>query len=171
MGKETVLFICSFNSVRSRIAEGLLAARCGERFDVSSAGIAPAPLNPNAAEVMREVGIDITGRKPVPVTSLRQREFDYIVTLCDHARDANIPLPKGKKTFHHHFTSPCEIREQKEEVLADFRKLRDRIDAYLSDLFPCYLKFGSLASENPRPGSPENFAGSRGLTGKAGGRL
>jgi len=136
MERETVLFICSFNSVRSRIAEGLLSARCGNRYTVLSAGIAPAPFNPNAAAVMQEIGIDITRLQPTSVTALRSMEFDYIVTLCDHVLKANIPLPKGKKTFHHHFTSPCETRERREDILADFRKLRDRIDAYLIEVFP-----------------------------------
>lgn len=136
MAKETVLFICSFNSVRSRIAEALLSARSGERYTVLSAGIAPAPLNPNAAEVMREIGINIPYRPPSSLNAFREMQFDYVVTLCDHVLKANIPLPKGKKTFHCNFVSPCEIRESREEVLADFRKLRDRIDNYLTEVFP-----------------------------------
>jgi len=136
MEKETVLFICSFNSVRSRMAEGLLQVRCGNRYTVLSAGIAPAPLNPFAAAVMRELGIDINHRHPVSVTSLRDLQYDYIITLCDHVPKANLPLPQGKKTFHHGFISPCEIRENREEILSDFRKLRDRIDTYLSEIFP-----------------------------------
>jgi len=136
MEKETVLFICSFNSVRSRIAEGLLQARCGNRYSVLSAGIAPAPLNPFAAAVMCELGIDINQRNPVSVSSLRDMQYDYIITLCDHVPRTNLPLPQGKKTFHHGFISPCEIRENREEILSDFRKLRDGIDAYLTNIFP-----------------------------------
>jgi arsenate reductase len=136
MEKETVLFICSFNSVRSRIAEGLLRARCGNRYTVLSAGIAPASLNPYAAAVMREKGIDITQQQPISVLELRGMRFDYVITLCDHVPRANIPLPEGKKTIHHGFISPCEVRENREDVLADFRKLRDRIDVYLTEIFP-----------------------------------
>lgn len=136
MVKETVLFICSFNSVRSRIAEGLLAARGGGRYTVFSAGIAPAPLSPYTAAVMNEIGIDIPRRQPTPVTTLRTMQFDYVITLCDHVIRANIPLPSGRKTFHRGFSSPCEVRECKESILADFRKLRDRIDAWLTEIFP-----------------------------------
>ncbi len=136
MGNETVLFICSFNSVRSRIAESLLSARCGEQYDVFSAGIAPAPLNPNAAAVLREIGIPVSCRGPTSVTAFRDRKFDYVITLSDFALRSNIPLPKGTREYHHNFITPCEVREKREEVLADFRKLRDRIDAYLTELFP-----------------------------------
>jgi len=150
MEKETVLFICSYNSVRSRIAEGLLQARCGKRYTVLSAGIAPAPLNPYAAAVMREMGIDITYRQSLSVTSLRGVEYDYVITLCNHVPKANLPLPHGKKIFHHGFISPCEIRENRESVLADFRKLRDRIDEYLTEIFPdCPPLKKTLGSGDP----------------------
>jgi len=138
MTKKTVLFICSFNSVRSRIAEALLSARCGEYYTVFSAGIAPVPLNPYAAEVLREVGIAIPRHPSTSLTAFYDREFDTIVTLCDHVTRANLRLPSGKEVFHRAFYSPCEIREDKGAILADFRKLRDRIDRYLAELFPEY---------------------------------
>jgi arsenate reductase len=139
MVKEAVLFICSFNSARSRIAEGLLAARCGNRYAVYSAGIAPAPINPNASAVMREIGIDITNHGSTSVAAIRHMKFNYVVTLCDHVLKSNIPLPDGGIWFHCNFITPCEIRNNRDEVLADFRKLRDRIDAYLAEIFPGYL--------------------------------
>lgn len=169
MAKETVLFICSFNSVRSKIAEGLLSARCGERYTVLSAGIAPAPLNPNAAEVMREIGIKIPHRQPSSVTALRDRQFDYVVTMCDHVLKANIPLPKGKKTFHCNFVSPCEIRDSREEVLADFRKLRNRIDSFLTEIFPDCPRIEAFTGTLSTLSRQDNHAPFRTITGKVGG--
>jgi len=168
MAKETVLFICLFNSVRSRIAEGLLAVRCGEHYEVRSAGIAPAPISPFAAEVLYEIGITILNRQPTSVTAFRGREFDYIVTLCDHAIRANVPLPAGKKMFHQAFFSPCEVRANRDEILADFRKLRDRIDTYLAEIFPDYPQSGIQAGTLQSLGR-QDHSHTGTLTGKAGG--
>jgi arsenate reductase len=145
MVKEAVLFICSFNSARSRIAEGLLASRCGNRYAVYSAGIAPVLVNPNAAAVMHEIGIDITNHGSTSVAAIRHVKFNYVVTLCDHVLKSNIPLPDGGIRFHRNFITPCEIRENRDEVLADFRKLRDRIDAYLTEIFPDNSSLGETA--------------------------
>ena len=106
-GKETVLFICSFNSVRSQIAEGLLRARCGDRFEIFSAGIAPAGLNPYAVTVMKEIGIDISHQRGKSLNRFSGRTFTYVITLCDHARLALAgSLPVGLYTNHHAFISP-----------------------------------------------------------------
>jgi len=136
-GKETVLFICSFNSVRSQIAEGLLRARCGERYEISSAGIAPAGVNPYAVTVMKEIGIDISHQRGKSLNGFRGRSFTYVVTLCDHARLAlSSSLPPGLYVNHRAFTSPSELRKNKEDVLAEYRRLRDEIDAWLTEIFP-----------------------------------
>ena len=136
-GKETVLFICSFNSVRSQIAEGLLRARCGERYEIFSAGIAPAGLNPNAVAVMREIGIDISSQRGKSVNGFTGRSFTYVITLCDHARLALAgSLPPGIYVNHRAFTSPSEIRRSKADLRAEYRVLRDEINAWLTELFP-----------------------------------
>ena len=136
-GKETVLFICSFNSVRSQIAEGLLRARCGNRYEIWSAGIAPAGINPKAVAVMREIGIDISGQRGKSLNSFNGRTFTYVITLCDHARLAlGGSLPPGLYVNHRAFSSPSEIRRDKAALLAEYRKLRDDIDAWLTELFP-----------------------------------
>jgi len=136
MKKKTVLFICSFNSVRSQMAEGLLKARCKDRYTVFSAGIAPAGLNPYAVTVMREAGIDISGQKSKKLADFSGIRFDYVVTLCDRAKKA-VPksIPKGETNIHRGFVSPSDIREDKEQILADFRELRDDIDAWLTGIF------------------------------------
>lgn len=141
-GKETVLFICSFNSVRSQIAEGLLRARCGDRYEIFSAGIAPGGYNPNAVMVMREIGIDISHQRGKSVNCFTGRTFTYVIILCDHARHALVgSLPAGLYTNHRNFTSPSEPRRNKADLLAEYRTLRDDINAWLTELFPCCPDF------------------------------
>jgi arsenate reductase (thioredoxin) len=134
---ETVLFICSYNSVRSQIAEALLRARCGEQYTVFSAGIAPVGINPYAVMVMREIGIDISSARSRSLTVFAGKEFDYVITLCDQARlAASGALPGGIHTIHQGFVSPSEVRKNKNEILLDFRKLRDEISTWLLEVFP-----------------------------------
>ena len=137
MKKKTVLFICSFNSVRSQMAEGFLKARCKDRYTVFSAGIAPAGLNPYAVRVMKEAGIDISTQKSKQLAQYRSTRFDFVVTLCNRAKKA-VPksLPKGETIIHHGFESPSDIQEDKEQILEDFRTLRDDIGAWLTVIFP-----------------------------------
>lgn len=136
-GKETVLFICSFNSVRSQIAEGLLRARCGDRYEVFSAGIATAGLNRNAVTVMQEIGIDISHQQGKPLSWFTGRTFTHVITLCDHARLALAGfLPGGRSVSHRHFTSPSDLIGNRKELLAGYRTLRDEINAWLTELFP-----------------------------------
>ena len=138
-GKETVLFICSFNSVRSQMAEGLLRDRCGDRYEIFSAGIAPTGLNPNAVTVMREIGIDISHQRGKSLNRFSGRTFTYVATLCDHARLAlSGSLPTGLYVNHRNFTSPSELRRNKADLLAEYRTLRDDINAWLMEMFPYY---------------------------------
>ena len=137
MKKKTVLFICSFNSVRSQMAEGLLNARCKDLYTVFSAGIAPAGLNPYAVAVMKEAGIDISAQKSKQLTQFTTTRFDYVITMCDRVKAA-VPksIPKGETIIHRGFESPSDIQENKAQILADFRTLRDDIDAWLTEIFP-----------------------------------
>ena len=136
-GKETVLFICSFNSVRSQIAEGLLRARCGDRFEIFSAGVATAGLNPHAVAVMKEIGIDISQQRGKTLNAFAGKSFTYVITLCDHARlAAAASIPAGLYRNHHPFISPSELRKNKAEILADFRTLRNDINDWLTEIFP-----------------------------------
>jgi arsenate reductase (thioredoxin) len=134
---ETVLFICSYNSVRSQIAEALLRARCGEKYTVFSAGIAPAGINPHAVKVMQEIGIDMSSARSKSLTMFAGKKFDYVITLCDQARlAASSTLPHGTHNVHQGFISPSEVRKNKAEILLDFRKLRDEISTWLLEIFP-----------------------------------
>ncbi len=107
MEKKTVLFICSFNSVRSQIAEGLLRARCGDRFEVFSAGLATAGINPYAVQVMQEIGIDISHQQSRSLNGFSGKKFDHVITLCDRVPlAASGVLPQGRHTHHKGFPSP-----------------------------------------------------------------
>ena len=137
MKKERVIFICSFNSVRSPMAEGFLKDLGNGRYIVFSAGVAPIRVNPYAVMVMREVGIDISDHKPASVYQCRNENFDYIVTLCNHARTMAVEiLPEGDRFLHKNFVTHPEIGRSQEDVLADFRNLRDEIASWLVDIFP-----------------------------------
>jgi arsenate reductase len=139
MHKKTVLFFCSFNSVRSQIAEGFLNARCNDGYTAFSAGIAPAGLNPYAIAVMKEAGIDISTQKSKKLTQFSGTRFDYVITMCDQAKLAMTnSIPDGESMIHHGFVSPSEIRKNPAEVLADFRMLRNEIDSWLTEIFPDY---------------------------------
>jgi arsenate reductase len=136
-GKESVLFICTFNSARSQIAEGLLRTRCGGRFSIHSAGIATAGLNPYAVMSMQEIGIDISQQRSKPLKLYTGIRFDYIVTLCDHVRQAaSGSIPQGNHCYHRGFISPSEIRRDKAAILVDYHRLRDEMGAWLAEIFP-----------------------------------
>jgi len=136
MEKKTVLFVCSFNSVRSQIAEGLLNARYQDRYHAFSAGIAPAGLNPYAIVVMKEAGIDISSQKSKKLATFIGTRFDYVVTMCDHVKPAVAgSIPEGVNMIHRNFVSPSETQKNKEEILADFRTLRNDIDSWLTSIF------------------------------------
>lgn len=137
MEKKTVLFVCSFNSARSQIAEGLLNARYQDRYLAFSAGIAPAGLNPYAVAVMKEAGIDISFQKSKKLSTFNGTRFDYVITMDDHVKPAVAgSIPEGVIMIHRNFVSPSEIQKNKDEILADFRTLRDDIDLWLTGIFP-----------------------------------
>lgn len=137
MKRESVIFICTYNSVRSPIAEGLLNKRAVGRYDIFSAGVAPIRINPYAVRVMDEWGINISGHHPISVYTYTDKEFDYVITLCDQARASlGRRIPEGNRMFHHPFVTPSEIGRDREDILVDFRKLRNDLDEYLGEIFP-----------------------------------
>ncbi|AGK61940.1 protein tyrosine phosphatase [Archaeoglobus sulfaticallidus PM70-1] len=127
--KKKVLFLCTENSARSQMAEGLLRALYGDRFEVYSAGIKPKTVNPNAVKVMREIGIDISSQKSKSVEEFRGMKFDLVVTVCDDAKE-NCPFFPGKKIVHKSFTDPA-----KSNNLDAFRKVRDEIRKWIIEYF------------------------------------
>lgn len=131
MRKKRILFLCTGNSARSQMAEGWLRHLAGDRLEVFSAGTRPAGLNPNSVDVMREVGIDISRYRSKSVDELEGEQFDYVITVCDNAKEACPIFPGPAKRLHKSFEDPAAApREQQPEV---FRKVRDQIGDWLRE--------------------------------------
>jgi arsenate reductase len=135
VNKVKVLFLCTGNSARSQMAEGLLRARAGDRFEVSSAGLEPAPVRPMAVAVMAEVGIDISGQRSKGVSEyLGHVHFGYIITVCDRA-EADCPtFPGVSRRLHWPLDDPAAADGTGEERLAVFRRVRDELTALIEEL-------------------------------------
>jgi arsenate reductase len=127
--RPTVLFLCTGNSCRSQMAEGLLRHLAAGRFEVASAGTHPVGLNPDAVAVMREIGIDVSAQRSKHIDDLAGRRFDYLITVCDRARES-CPLPPAARiTLHWSFDDPAAAVGTPAERLAVFRRVRDAIAA------------------------------------------
>ncbi|HUP47204.1 MAG TPA: arsenate reductase ArsC [Thermoanaerobaculia bacterium] len=131
--KQRVLFVCTHNSARSQMAEGLLRHLAGDRFEVESAGTEATHVRPLAIEAMREIGIDISGHTSKTVESLGDRRFDLAITVCDTARDA-CPVVPAARRLHWSFDDPSAATGSEQERLAVFRRVRDEIRAKIREL-------------------------------------
>jgi arsenate reductase len=113
------------------MAEGLLRHDHGNRFEAESAGTKPDFVRPEAIAVMREVGIDISGHRSKHVEDFKEQQFDYIITVCDNARET-CPVYFGKaRKLHHDFEDPAAFTGSEEQRLALFRRVRDELRSYL----------------------------------------
>ncbi len=137
--KPTILILCTGNSCRSHMAEGILRAAAGDLLDVQSAGSRPAGyVHPKAIEVMREIGIDLGGHTSKHMNDFLGRRVDIVVTVCGNA-DQSCPMFPGQlKRYHWGFEDPAHATGSEEEILAAFRKTRDAIklvfEAYAAGL-------------------------------------
>jgi len=125
--KPKVLFLCTGNSVRSQMAEGYLRHVASDRYEVLSGGIEPKGLNPLAVEVMRETGIDISHQKSKDVRDMLGIPIQYVVTVCDNAKEHCPIFPGTYKFMHWKLADPAAVIGSKEEKLAAFRRIRDQI--------------------------------------------
>jgi arsenate reductase len=133
--KKRVLILCTGNSARSQMAEGLLRRDSGDRFTVESAGTKPTAVRPEAIAVMKEAGIDITSHRSKHVDEFEGEDFDYVLTVCDNAMES-CPVFFGKAVrLHHSFNDPAVIEGTDDMRLGAFRKVRDELRAYLRE-FP-----------------------------------
>ncbi len=133
--KRRVLILCTGNSARSQMAEGLLRHDAGERFEVESAGTKPGTLRPEAIAVMREVGIDISSHRSKHVDEFAGQPFDYVITVCDNARESCPVYFGAAKKLHRDFEDPAATVGSEAERLQVFRRVRDELRAYLRGLF------------------------------------
>jgi arsenate reductase (thioredoxin) len=131
MHKQRVLILCTGNSARSQMAEGLLRHDAGERFEVESAGTRPGHVRPEAIAAMREVGIDISGHRSKSVDDFKDQSFDLVLTVCDNARETCPVYPGHGQRLHRSFDDPAAVRGSEEDRLAAFRRVRDEIRDYL----------------------------------------
>jgi arsenate reductase len=113
------------------MAEGLLRHDAGDRFEVESAGTQPSRVRPEAIAVMAELGIDISGRWSKSVDEFRGQTFDYVLTVCDNARESCPLFPGQTVTIHHNFEDPAAFQGSPEERLALFRRVRGELREYL----------------------------------------
>ncbi len=138
--KPTVLFLCTYNSVCSQIAEGLMRSLYPERFEVFSAGIAPAGLHPLAIKTMREIGIDISGQRSKSVQDFRTMQFDYVISFSNEIPDILGPrMLSGKTILIYPVQSPSDLYLDEMEALADFRELRKNLQRILEHTFGSIL--------------------------------
>lgn len=129
--KKTVLFLCTGNSCRSQMAEGWLKHLAGDRFDVSSAGTHPVGLNPGAIEAMRESGVDISAHRSKRLDEFAEHQFDYVITVCDRAKEACPISPGARTVLHWSFDDPAQAAGSAEERRAVFSRVRDEIGAQI----------------------------------------
>lgn len=130
--KQRVLILCTANSARSQMAEGLLRHMAGEQFEVFSAGSNPGVVNPLAIAAMDELGINIRSHRSKHLNEYLQEPFDYVITVCDNAAESCPIFPGPAQRIHWSFPDPAAIQGSPGERLAAFRTVRDAIEAQLS---------------------------------------
>ncbi len=129
--KKKVLFICTHNSARSQMAEGILRSLYPEEYDVYSAGTEPTEINPYAVKVMDEIGIDISQHTAKNINEFIDEKFDYVITVCDQAQES-CPFFPGRKVIHKSFADPSRLEGSETEILEGFREIRDEITAWVA---------------------------------------
>ncbi len=127
---ERVLILCTGNSCRSQIAEGYMSYFAGDKAEVYSAGIETHGVNPKAIAVMKEDGIDISQQTSNNMNEYRNIDFDYVITVCDNAKERCPFFPSKAKKFHQNFPDPAKATGSNEEIIDEFRKVRDMIKTY-----------------------------------------
>lgn len=131
--RKRVLILCTGNSARSQMAEGMLRHLAGDRFEVASAGVAPSQVRPEATEVMRELDIDIAGHRSKSLDEFLGQEFDYVITVCDNANEQCPVFPGKTRRIHWSFEDPAAVAGDEAARLAVFRRVRNEITARLQD--------------------------------------
>jgi arsenate reductase len=136
--KQLVLILCTGNSARSQMAEGLLRVLADDRFEVFSAGSKPSTVNPLAIAAMDEHGIDIRSPRSKHLNEYLAQPFDYVITVCDNAAETCPLFPGPARRIHWSFPDPAAVEGSEAERLASFRQVRDaietRLKSWLTDL-------------------------------------
>jgi len=127
---KKILVLCTGNSCRSQIAEGYLRYFAGDKAEVYSAGVETHGVNSRAIQVMQEDGIDISNHTSNNVNEYRSIDFDYVITVCDNAKERCPYFPSNAKKFHYNFPDPAKATGTEEEVIRQFRNVRNMIKQY-----------------------------------------
>ncbi len=133
--KKKVLILCTGNSARSQMAEGILRHVAGEKYDVNSAGTIASYVRPQAIAVMKEIGIDISNHRSKALDEFLSQTFDYIITVCDNANQSCPVFPGKAERIHWSFEDPAEAKGSEDEKAAVFRRVRDEIDLKIRSSF------------------------------------
>lgn len=136
---QKVLVLCTGNSCRSQIAEGYLRHFAGNRAEIYSAGVETHGVNPRAIAIMAEDGIDISGHTSNNVSEYTGIDFDYVITVCDNAKERCPVFPTKAVKLHENFPDPAKATGTEEEIMAEFRKVRGIIKAYCEKFVNEYL--------------------------------
>ena len=132
---KRVLFVCTHNSSRSQMAEGLLRALKGDRWEAYSAGTAPTGVHPGAVQAMAEIGIDIRGHRAKGLDAFKGIAFAEVVTVCDHAQESCPVVPGGGARRHQSFEDPAAAMGTEADVLGAFRRVRDEIRNWIMEIY------------------------------------
>lgn len=133
--KKKVLILCTGNSARSQMAEGLLKHITQNKYDIYSAGTKPTSVRSEAISVLREIGIDISANRSKSVDEFANQKIDFVLTVCDSAKEICPFFPAPTKLIHHSFNDPAEIQGDEKTRVAAFRETRNKIQKYLKDSF------------------------------------
>ncbi len=127
---KKILVLCTGNSCRSQMAEGYLRKYAGDKAEVYSAGIETHGVNPRAIQIMKEDGIDISKHTSNNINEYRDINFDFVITVCDHAKEQCPFFPSNAKKFHYNFPDPAKASGTEEEIMNHFREVREMIKEY-----------------------------------------
>jgi arsenate reductase (thioredoxin) len=130
---KKILVLCTGNSCRSQLAEGYLKHFAGDKAEVYSAGVETHGVNPRAIAVMKDDGIDITHHTSNNMEEYRDIDFDYVITVCDNAKERCPFFPSKAQKFHHNFPDPAKAIGSEDEIMEQFRIVREQIKKYSLD--------------------------------------
>jgi len=136
---KRILVLCTGNSCRSQMAEGYLRYFAGDKAMIKSAGVETHGVNPKAIAVMKEDGVDISDHTSNNVDEYASIDFDYVITVCDNAKEKCPIFPGKALKFHHNFPDPAKAKGSEEEILDQFRVTRDLIKNYCRDFVTTYI--------------------------------
>lgn len=136
---KKVLVLCTGNSCRSQIAHGYLKKFAGDKAEIYSAGVETHGVNPKAIATMQEDGIDISMHTSNNVNEYRDIDFDYVITVCDHAKEVCPYFPSNAALFHYNFPDPAKAKGTEEEIKKEFERVREMIKQYCMDFVKNYI--------------------------------